>query len=112
MEKNFQKGASDNLPKVTASMMAMYFKDNLDFTSAEIRGVKADRSARESYGDNAIGSKSKELNPVDKSYLAEFLVICQEKEVGNIQLTNMFLPAQPEKALSVHSLHVEYLSMT
>ncbi|KAG8179578.1 hypothetical protein JTE90_019184, partial [Oedothorax gibbosus] len=55
MEKNFQKGASDNLPKVTASMMAMYFKDNLDFTSAEIRGVKADRSARESYGDNAIG---------------------------------------------------------
>ncbi|KAG8175475.1 hypothetical protein JTE90_004167 [Oedothorax gibbosus] len=153
-------------------MMAMYLRHNLDFTSAEIRGVKADRSARESFGDNATGyvqvkregalcivkvrvtpehkhgyieeveilqshqksatgkksslsavgtskkfvrvtdlgsSKSKELHPVDTSYLAEFLEICQEKEVGNIQLTNMFLP---EKALSIHSLHVEHLSMT
>ena len=42
-EKGFQKGASNNLPKADAAMMAMYFKNYVDFTSAEIRGVKAAR---------------------------------------------------------------------
>ncbi|KAF5302615.1 hypothetical protein FQR65_LT19106 [Abscondita terminalis] len=36
-------------------MVAEFFATNPLFTSAEIRGVKADISGRRSYGENAIG---------------------------------------------------------
>ncbi|KAF9793768.1 hypothetical protein SFRURICE_008884 [Spodoptera frugiperda] len=35
--------------------MTAYFTSNSDFTSTEIKGVKAARSARETYGDSAVG---------------------------------------------------------
>ncbi|KAF9411550.1 hypothetical protein HW555_009698, partial [Spodoptera exigua] len=54
-EAGFVKAQSDNLPKIDAFMMTAYFASNPDFTSAEIRGVKAARSTRESYGDSAVG---------------------------------------------------------
>ncbi|XP_060807339.1 uncharacterized protein LOC132903320 isoform X2 [Amyelois transitella] len=54
-EAGFVKAQSDNLPKIDAFMMTSYFASNPDFTSAEIRGVKAARSTRESYGDSAVG---------------------------------------------------------
>ncbi|CAG4938604.1 unnamed protein product [Colias eurytheme] len=54
-ETGFVKAQSDNLPKIDAFMMTAYFASNPDFTSAEIRGVKAARSTRESYGDSAVG---------------------------------------------------------
>ena len=42
-ELGFVKAQSDNLPKIDAFMMTSYFATNPDFTSAEIRGVKASR---------------------------------------------------------------------
>ncbi|XP_072943451.1 uncharacterized protein [Epargyreus clarus] len=54
-EIGFVKAQSDNLPKIDAFMMTAYFASNPDFMSAEIKGVKAARSERESYGDSAVG---------------------------------------------------------
>lgn len=42
-EAGFVKAQSDNLPQIDAFMMTAYFASNPDFTSAEIRGVKAAR---------------------------------------------------------------------
>lgn len=42
-ETGFVKAQSDNLPKIDVFMMTAYFASNLDFTSAEIKGVKAAR---------------------------------------------------------------------
>ncbi|KAF5281934.1 hypothetical protein FQR65_LT14460 [Abscondita terminalis] len=52
---DFVEARSDNLPKLDSFMVADFFANNPMFTSAEIRGVKADLSGRSSYGDNAIG---------------------------------------------------------
>ncbi|XP_026741056.1 uncharacterized protein LOC113503360 [Trichoplusia ni] len=54
-DTGFVKAQSDNLPKIDVFMMSTFFASNPDFTSAEIKGVKATRSGRESYGDSAIG---------------------------------------------------------
>ncbi|XP_075986122.1 uncharacterized protein LOC142983144 [Anticarsia gemmatalis] len=51
----FVKAQSDNLPKIDVFMMTTFFASNLDFTSTEIKGVKAARSGRETYGDSAVG---------------------------------------------------------
>ncbi|KAJ8710275.1 hypothetical protein PYW07_009641 [Mythimna separata] len=53
-DNGFVKAQSDNLPKIDAFMMTTYFALNPDFTSAEVKGVKAARSQRESYGDSAV----------------------------------------------------------
>lgn len=42
-DSGYVKGQSDNLPKIDAFMMSAYFASNTDFTSTEIRGVKAAR---------------------------------------------------------------------
>ncbi|XP_037977959.2 uncharacterized protein LOC119691090 isoform X2 [Plutella xylostella] len=54
-ERGFVKAQSDNLPKVHVFMMSTYLTSNPNFTSVEIKGVKALRSQRESYGDSAVG---------------------------------------------------------
>ncbi|XP_074026507.1 uncharacterized protein isoform X3 [Leptinotarsa decemlineata] len=46
---------SDNLLRIDVFMMTSFFENHPDFTSDEIRGVKAARSERCSYGDSAIG---------------------------------------------------------
>ncbi|XP_074029434.1 uncharacterized protein [Leptinotarsa decemlineata] len=46
---------SDNLPKIDVFMMTSFFANHPDFTSAEMRGIKAARSQIYSYGDSAIG---------------------------------------------------------
>lgn len=43
MDKGFVKAQSDNLPKVVSVMLALFYSENSSFTSAEIRGVKAQR---------------------------------------------------------------------
>lgn len=40
MEEGFQKGQSNNLPRVDGLMVAQYFSKNADFVAAEMRGVK------------------------------------------------------------------------
>ncbi|RVE53270.1 hypothetical protein evm_002103 [Chilo suppressalis] len=55
MDEGFNKGQSDNLPKIDGLMVAHYLAVNNDFFAVEMRGVKMQRSARESYGDDAIG---------------------------------------------------------
>lgn len=42
-ESGFVKAQSDNLPKIDAFMMTDYFASNPDFTSTEVKGVKAAR---------------------------------------------------------------------
>ncbi|CAG9793255.1 unnamed protein product [Diatraea saccharalis] len=44
----YVKAQSDNLPRIDMFMMSTYFSSNLDYTSAEIKGVKA---ASEEVGD-------------------------------------------------------------
>lgn len=39
----YVKAQSDNLPKIDVFMMTAYFTSNSDFTSTEIKGVKAAR---------------------------------------------------------------------
>ncbi|KAK4875831.1 hypothetical protein RN001_012253 [Aquatica leii] len=55
MDEQFEKGQSNNLPKIDGLMVADYLWKNSDFVAAEMRGVKMQKSARESYGDDAIG---------------------------------------------------------
>ncbi|KAJ8911235.1 hypothetical protein NQ315_012222, partial [Exocentrus adspersus] len=54
-EIGFMQGQSDNLPKIDSLAMFSFLGDNPDFMGAEIKGIKATRSGRESYGDNAVG---------------------------------------------------------
>ncbi|XP_072403334.1 uncharacterized protein [Diabrotica undecimpunctata] len=54
-EEGFSKGQSDNLPIVNMFMVATYFQNGENFSLGEVRGVKADKSGRESYGDAAVG---------------------------------------------------------
>ncbi|XP_043463389.1 uncharacterized protein LOC122510904 [Leptopilina heterotoma] len=49
------KAGSDNLPKVTVLMVSDFFIESDFFNAAETRGVKAKKSEREEYGDQAIG---------------------------------------------------------
>lgn len=42
-DTGFVKAQSDNLPKIDVFMMSTFFASNPDFTSAEIKGVKATR---------------------------------------------------------------------
>ncbi|KAL4717801.1 hypothetical protein ACJJTC_000950 [Scirpophaga incertulas] len=55
MDDGFEKGQSDNLPKIDGLMVAYYLTKNSDFVAAEMRGVKMQRSVRDNYGDDAIG---------------------------------------------------------
>ncbi|XP_054723041.1 uncharacterized protein LOC129232983, partial [Uloborus diversus] len=55
VEQGFTKAQSDNLPIISEDMIVDFFKENLDFLSAEIKGVKAEKSTRGSYADNAVG---------------------------------------------------------
>ncbi|CAH0577783.1 unnamed protein product [Chrysodeixis includens] len=55
MESNFVRADNSNLPKIDSFMVAMFFKDNADYYAAELKNVKTAVSARESYGDDAIG---------------------------------------------------------
>ncbi|RVE51656.1 hypothetical protein evm_003628 [Chilo suppressalis] len=55
MEQGFERCQSDNLPQIDSLTMASYFASNNSYISAEIRGAKAARATRESYGDSAIG---------------------------------------------------------
>jgi hypothetical protein len=40
MEEQFIKGNSDNLPRVDMHMMHEYYINNINYFSAEIKGVK------------------------------------------------------------------------
>ena len=40
MDEGYEKGQSDNLPKIDGLMVAHYFAKNSDFVAAEMRGVK------------------------------------------------------------------------
>lgn len=42
-DTGYTKAQSDNLPKIDVFMMTSYFTSHPDFTSAEIKGVKAAR---------------------------------------------------------------------
>ncbi|KAK9736905.1 hypothetical protein QE152_g11184 [Popillia japonica] len=55
MEKNFVQADNTNLPKIDAISIARFFKNNPDFYAVELKNVKTAISARESYGDDAIG---------------------------------------------------------
>ncbi|XP_046408102.1 uncharacterized protein LOC124172687 [Ischnura elegans] len=55
MEPGFVKACSNNLPVVDPFMIGVYLSSNADFAGSEQRGVKLARSARENYGDSAIG---------------------------------------------------------
>ncbi|KAI8426145.1 hypothetical protein MSG28_005094 [Choristoneura fumiferana] len=55
METNFVRADNTNLPKIDAFMVARFFKNNADNYAAELKNVKTAVSARESYGDDAIG---------------------------------------------------------
>ncbi|KAI8439757.1 hypothetical protein MSG28_013444 [Choristoneura fumiferana] len=55
METNFVRADNTNLPKIDAFMVARFFKNNADYYAAELKNVKTAVSARESYGDDAIG---------------------------------------------------------
>ncbi|CAG4934707.1 unnamed protein product [Colias eurytheme] len=54
-DKGFIKAKSDNIPDVDIFMITNFLKDDVRFNSAEVRGAKASRVSRESYGDKAIG---------------------------------------------------------
>ncbi len=43
VENGFRKAQTDNLPKVSEDMIIEFFKENVDFLSTEIKGVKAER---------------------------------------------------------------------
>ncbi|XP_036141931.1 uncharacterized protein LOC118648772 isoform X2 [Monomorium pharaonis] len=53
--EGFVQAKSDNLPKMTVVMLSDFFTQSECFNIAETTGVKAERSKREEYGDNAIG---------------------------------------------------------
>ncbi|CAG5020930.1 unnamed protein product [Parnassius apollo] len=55
VEAGFVQAQSDNLPKVDSFMLFDYPSNHSKFTSAEVRGWKLQRSARETYGDDAVG---------------------------------------------------------
>ncbi|CAK1585692.1 unnamed protein product [Parnassius mnemosyne] len=55
MESNFVRADNSNLPKIDGFMVADFFKNNADYYAAEHKNVKTAVSARESYGDDAIG---------------------------------------------------------
>lgn len=55
LRKNYQKADSNNLPMVDIQLLTNYIKQDRNFISLESRRVKAAKSGRESYGDDAIG---------------------------------------------------------
>ncbi|KAG5871400.1 hypothetical protein JTB14_030676 [Gonioctena quinquepunctata] len=55
VDTGFIKADSANLPELDIFMVMDYFNENKDFISVEMRGIKLQRSGRQSYGDNAIG---------------------------------------------------------
>ncbi|KAL3282533.1 hypothetical protein HHI36_005713 [Cryptolaemus montrouzieri] len=48
MDEGYEKGLSDNLPKIDGLMVDLYFAKNSEFFAAEIL-------ARDNYGDDAVG---------------------------------------------------------
>ncbi|KAH9632803.1 hypothetical protein HF086_012628 [Spodoptera exigua] len=55
MESNYERADNSNLPKIDPFMVALFFKNNADYYAAELKNVKTAVSARESYGDDAVG---------------------------------------------------------
>lgn len=43
MDEGFEKGQSDNLPKIDGLMVAHYLSTNSDFVAAEMRGISINR---------------------------------------------------------------------
>ena len=43
MDTQFVKAQSDDIPKINASMMAVFYKQSDVYTAVEIRGTKAER---------------------------------------------------------------------
>lgn len=43
VDQGFTKAQTDNLPSVSEEMIIDFFKENLDFLSAEIKGIKAEK---------------------------------------------------------------------
>lgn len=43
MDEGFEKGQSDNLPKIDGLMVAHYLSTNSDFVADEMRGIKMQR---------------------------------------------------------------------
>ncbi|KAL3281773.1 hypothetical protein HHI36_004974 [Cryptolaemus montrouzieri] len=54
MDEGYEKGQSDNSPKIDGLMVALYFAKNCNFVAAEMRGVKMKKSARDNYSDDAV----------------------------------------------------------
>ncbi|KAL1487866.1 hypothetical protein ABEB36_015516 [Hypothenemus hampei] len=69
MDKSFVRADGSNLPKIDALMVGLFFKNNPDFYSAELRNVKTTLASRESYGDDAIG----------------WVQLCRKKEVCTVK---------------------------
>lgn len=55
VREGFKKANSQSLPFVDMQMLMEYLMDDDRYASPEMRGVRAVRSGRESYGDSAIG---------------------------------------------------------
>ncbi|XP_026684191.1 uncharacterized protein LOC113470159 [Diaphorina citri] len=55
MDFALNKADSRNLPKVDMVTVLEFFKTNSNFFLSELRGIKAQRSTRDNYGDVAIG---------------------------------------------------------
>ncbi|KAL3287730.1 hypothetical protein HHI36_002194 [Cryptolaemus montrouzieri] len=55
MDDGYEKGQSDNIPKIDGLMIALYFAKYRDFVEAEMRGVKMKESARDNFGDDTVG---------------------------------------------------------
>ncbi|KAI5753945.1 hypothetical protein M8J77_004514 [Diaphorina citri] len=56
MDFAFNKADSRNLPKVDMVTVLEFLKTDSNFFLSELRGIKAQRSTRDSYGDVAIGN--------------------------------------------------------
>ena len=55
ISSGYVKATNFNLPSIDAFTLSIYTRNDSRFTDAELRGWKELRSAKESYGDNAIG---------------------------------------------------------
>ncbi|RVE48496.1 hypothetical protein evm_006807 [Chilo suppressalis] len=100
METGFTKADNRNLPKVDMFMICNFFASNSDFCDAEFRNVKTSVSARQSYGDDAIGyvqlRRDSDLCTIkcrvgpehkvrSKSYAATMIVDEKEDKVVSVQ---------------------------
>ncbi|CAH0546595.1 unnamed protein product [Brassicogethes aeneus] len=92
----YVQAKSDNLPIVDVQMVSTYFAGNDCFNVAESRGVKAQRSARGAYGDNAVGNVELQregsictvqckITPEHKVHNKAYVVFCKiNEEIGMV----------------------------